>query len=167
MSHALDKLNTQQDQVDNISRHIQGMNFRASCMPNISLNENGSQSKLVHDYRVLIEKISVLQKELNVLKRTQEILEIRSEASFSHLKAQEKHAGLSGYREMQQRLEVTSEETAALDALKEQTLNEISSIVSGIKANFLEKQTMLAPKVRGGHEINLIIRNRCLIHAEH
>jgi len=132
-------------------------------MQNISLNEDGSKSKLVHDYRVLTEELNVLQKELNVLKRTQEILEIRSEALFSHLKAQEKHAGLSGYREIQQRLEVTSEETAALDAFKEQTLNEISSIVSGIKTIFLEKQAIFTPKVRGGHEINLLIRKHCLI----
>jgi len=92
--------------------------------------------------------LSALEKEVSVLKNSEEILRSRLAALDVQLKNQEINSGVRGYRETQANLEQASEETAQLDEIKGRTLEEITGIIQTIVEELEEKKAAIKPKVR-------------------
>lgn len=89
----------------------------------VQLREKG------HNYKMAKAELAALRAESVVLHRTEQILKGRDRNLEEFLKQQEKKAGVSGYRDAQSRLEMASEQTAEMDDMKGQTLDEISELV--------------------------------------
>ena len=93
-------------------------------------------------------EIATLRAESVVLHRTEQILKGRDRNLEEFLKQQEAKAGVSGYRDAQSKLEAASEQTAEMDDMKGQTLEEISELVKTIQNNLEEKKTKLKPLIK-------------------
>jgi hypothetical protein len=88
-----------------------------------------------------------LQKEVIILKKTEETLRKRLNQFEFHLNDLEVRAGVHGYRDMQTTLEQTSVQTAQLDEAKDQTLKELSNIIQRIVNELEEKKNNIKPMV--------------------
>ena len=99
-------------------------------------------------YKSRKETMAVVQAESVVLNRTEQVLKGRDGRLEEFLKQQEAEAGVSGYRDAQSRLETAAEQTAALDDVKGQTLDEISDLVKAINVRLEEKKTKLKPLIK-------------------
>jgi intraflagellar transport protein 81 len=82
-----------------------------------------------HRYKQAKEELQKIQQESVVLHRTEQILKGRDRNLEEFLRQQEAKAGVTGYRDAQSRLEMASEQTAEMDDMKGQTLDEISDLV--------------------------------------
>ncbi len=88
-----------------------------------------------------------LRRENDVLIRTEEILRSR-DANISEFNAKlEQEKGVQGFQAAQDQLESVSSSTGKADAVKTETLDEISKIVEKIKASILEKHNKLKPQI--------------------
>ena len=101
-----------------------------------------------HSYKIAKAELAVLREESVVLHRTEQILKGRDRNLEEFLKQQEAKAGVSGYRDAQSRLEMASEQTANMDDLKGQTLDEISELVKDINSQLDAKKTKLKPLIK-------------------
>jgi intraflagellar transport protein 81 len=99
-------------------------------------------------YKERKEELQKIQQESVVLHRTEQILKGRDRNLDEFLKQEEAKAGVSGYRDAQSRLEMASEQTAEMDDMKGQTLDEISDLVKNINQKLEEKKTKLKPLIK-------------------
>ncbi|GMI29563.1 hypothetical protein TeGR_g1113, partial [Tetraparma gracilis] len=101
-----------------------------------------------HRYKQAKEELQKIQQESVVLHRTEQILKGRDRNLEEFLRQQEAKAGVTGYRDAQSRLEMASEQTAEMDDMKGQTLDEISDLVKNITEKLEEKKTKLKPLIK-------------------
>jgi len=113
----------------------------------VQLREKG------HQYKIAKAELAGLRSESVVLHRTEQILKGRDRNLEEFLKQQEAKAGVSGYRDAQSRLEMASEQTAEMDDMKGQTLDEISDLVKSINQKLEEKKTKLKPLIKELKEV--------------
>lgn len=107
-------------------------------------------------YRDHKTELKDLQAESVLLHRTEQILRGRDKNLGEFLTQLEAKKGVLGYRATQEKLEKASEEAANLDANKEQTLEEISAIVKGIKTKLHERKNQLAPQIKQLREVRKV-----------
>lgn len=105
------------------------------------LREKSQKSKIAK------AELAGLRSESVILHRTEQILRGRDSNLEEFLKQQEAKAGVSGFRDAQSKLEAAAEQTAEMDDMKGQTLEEISELVKKIQQNFEEKKTKLKPLI--------------------
>ena len=111
--------------------------------------EDGAQLReKSNSYKVAKATLASLRAESVVLHRTEQILKGRDRNLEEFLNQQEAKAGVTGYRDAQSKLEAASEQTASVDDMKGQTLDEISEIVKTINQNLEEKKTKLKPLIK-------------------
>ncbi|GMH57494.1 hypothetical protein TrST_g3952 [Triparma strigata] len=106
-----------------------------------------------HKYKLQKTALAGLRAESVVLHRTEQILKGRDRNLEEFLTQQEAKAGVSGYRDAQSKLEMASEQTAEMDDMKGQTLDEISEIVKKINGQLEEKKTKLKPLIKELKEV--------------
>ena len=99
-------------------------------------------------YETATKVMNDLRTEVGTLQNTVQILQSRMNDVKQYLNNQEEEAGVTGYREVQAKLEEISEETADLDEIKGQKLEEISSIINQMSLNIQDKKETMKPKVR-------------------
>lgn len=101
------------------------------------------------NYEKLKNEIDSLEKELLVLENTEKILKSRHHNLEEFLNKQEEQAGILGFKDTHKQLEDASKQTTLLNALKSQTLEEISEMVQKIALSLDQKKKLLQPKVGG------------------
>ena len=89
-----------------------------------------------------------IRSELNVLLRTEGILKGRAGDVQEVLAQLEESKGVGGYSKMQDQFEDVSKNKQNIDKKKDQTLQEISKIVSDIESQLKEKKAKLAPQIK-------------------
>lgn len=100
-----------------------------------------------HVYKKQKAELAELRAESVVLHRTEQILRSRVENLDAFLSELEAKKGVRGYRDTQEKLEKASEQTAEVDALKEKTLAEISSMVRDITEELKKRKKELNPQI--------------------
>ena len=113
----------------------------------------GALREKTHTMKKMKQELAELRNELVLLGRTETILRGRDKNLDDFLSKLEMQKGIVGYRETQQKLERASEITSSVDANKEQTLEEISSIVQEISNKLKEQKTALAPQIKRLREV--------------
>eukprot|EP01002_Notosolenus_urceolatus_P011901 NODE_408_length_2105_cov_108.453794_g328_i0.p2 GENE.NODE_408_length_2105_cov_108.453794_g328_i0~~NODE_408_length_2105_cov_108.453794_g328_i0.p2 ORF type:complete len:652 (+),score=311.03 NODE_408_length_2105_cov_108.453794_g328_i0:127-1956(+) len=98
-------------------------------------------------YRQMKAELQELRAEFGVLQRTQEILQNRDEDLEGFMKDLEDRHGVSGFRSVQSEALKVAEEKNKIDAMKSQTLDEISKTVQTFVADIREKRNKLAPQI--------------------
>lgn len=101
----------------------------------------------VRTYKKATSRLAELRAESIVLQRTEQTLRGRVHNLEEFLKVQEERAGVTGFRDAQQTLEAASEQTAEIDEVKGDTLEEISAIIKSITMKVEEKKDKLKPKI--------------------
>jgi intraflagellar transport protein 81 len=89
-----------------------------------------------------------IKSEVTVLSRTENILKSRADNIDEFLKAEEKKKGISGYSNVQDQIVGISEANAILNDKKDQTLQEITGIVTQIENEVKDKKQKLAPEIK-------------------
>lgn len=107
----------------------------------------------VRTYKKATSRLAELRAESIVLQRTEQTLRGRVHNLEEFLKVQEERAGVTGFRDAQQTLEAASEQTAEIDEVKGDTLEEISAIIKSITMKVEEKKDKLKPKVSFNHRM--------------
>ena len=87
------------------------------------------------------------KKELAVMMRTEEIVNLQREKVKAEITKLERQRGIGGFREAREQLEKVSATKADLDDMKGKTLEEMSSIVKEIQKNIQARQAELKPLV--------------------
>ena len=95
-------------------------------------------------YHASKEEILRMQDEMVELKRSEEELKAQHSNLKDRFLQEEKRLGVTGFRDASERLEETGKQTASLNDLKTQTLDEISAMAEKIAA----RRPELEPKVR-------------------
>mmetsp|Transcript_25225 Transcript_25225/g.39030 ORF Transcript_25225/g.39030 Transcript_25225/m.39030 type:complete len:698 (+) Transcript_25225:1608-3701(+) len=108
---------------------------------------NLERAEKLKKYKQATSRLAELQAESVVLQRTEQTLRGRIDNLEEFMKLQEERAGVAGFRDAQQTLEATSEQTAEIDEVKGQTLEEISAIIKSITMKVEEKKDKLKPKI--------------------
>jgi len=108
---------------------------------------NLERAEKLKKYKQATSRLAELQAESVVLQRTEQTLRGRIDNLEEFMKLQEERAGVVGFRDAQQTLEATSEQTAEIDEVKGQTLEEISAIIKSITMKVEEKKDKLKPKI--------------------
>jgi len=108
-------------------------------------------------YKQMKNELPALRAEAVVLHRTEQILRGRDKNLDDFLQQLEARRGVSGYRDTQEKLERAAENNRTMDEHKEQTLEEISSMVREINGQLKEKKTVLAPEIKKLRDL----RNQC------
>ena len=98
-------------------------------------------------YNETKQRLTNLQSESEVLQRTEQELQQRFQSIEENLKQNEDNAGVTGYRKIQNKLELASEDTAESDEIKGQMLEEISETIKNIQSTLHDKQNVLKPKI--------------------
>mmetsp|Transcript_37238 Transcript_37238/g.72658 ORF Transcript_37238/g.72658 Transcript_37238/m.72658 type:complete len:673 (+) Transcript_37238:118-2136(+) len=93
-------------------------------------------------------ELSGVMAEKVILQRTEDILKTRHGDQSKFLEELEKKKGVQGAAEMQEKLEMVSEQTSNVNKAKEMTLEEISKVVSKINDTIKEKKAKLAPLIK-------------------
>eukprot|EP00128_Syssomonas_multiformis_P000842 Colp12_sorted_trinity150504_noHs@30998 len=99
-------------------------------------------------YKKKKAELTELRAEFGIVQRTEAILHSRAENVDELLSALEAKKGVSGFREMQDNLEMVSSKKAELDEHKAKTLEQISDLVQKLNTSISEKKTKLAPVIR-------------------
>eukprot|EP00906_Rhabdomonas_costata_P002846 RCo004426 len=98
-------------------------------------------------YKKLKSELQELRTELGVVQRTEDILSQRSASLDSSIAAVEKMKGITGFRSMKDNLALVSENKAEIDEAKNQTLEELSKVVSDFVTTIRNKRNKLAPQI--------------------
>ena len=89
-----------------------------------------------------------IKAEVTVLSRTENILKSRAGDIDQFMKDLERQRGISGYSKVQDEIQKASEFKETLDTKKDQTLQEITAIVTQIESEVRDKKTKLAPEIK-------------------
>ncbi len=89
-----------------------------------------------------------IKSEVTVLSRTESILKSRADNLEDFMKNLERKQGISGYSNVQDEIQAVSGQSESLNDKKDQTLQEITGIVTQIEAEVKEKKTKLAPEIK-------------------
>lgn len=104
-------------------------------------------------YKQMKNELPALRAEAVVLHRTEQILRGRDKNLDDFLQQLEARRGVAGYRDTQEKLERAAENNRSVDEHKEQTLEEISSMVRQINVQLKEKKAVLAPQIKKLREV--------------
>ena len=126
---------------------IIGPNGRAMSKDDFKAYGQALRDKTIK-YKACKAELATLRAESVVLNRTEQILKGRDRNLEEFLKQEEARAGVTGFRDAQSRLEAASEQTAELDDLKGQTLDEISDLVRTITNKLEDKKVQLKPLIK-------------------
>ncbi|CAM9458362.1 unnamed protein product, partial [Phaeothamnion confervicola] len=98
-------------------------------------------------YKRAKSDLAALQAEAVVLHRTEQILRAKDARLDGALRQLEAEQGVTGYRDARAALIARSERTAQVDALKGETLTDISALVNSIALELRSKQDRLRPLI--------------------
>lgn len=101
-----------------------------------------------HIYKRMKNEMSEMRAELVRLGRTEQILRGRDRNLDDFLKQLEEERGVVGYREVQSKLEAASLAAMNIDSDKENTLEEISTMVKRMNQQLKERKSELAPQIK-------------------
>lgn len=104
-------------------------------------------SKELKVYKESKQEIAELEQKITELKNNENGLKQQRMSLMEHFQEEEKVAGVAGFRDVNEKLEETSKQTASLNELKSQTLDEISTMVQTIADTLEDKKQELEPKV--------------------
>ncbi|KAL7554039.1 hypothetical protein ACHAWF_017406 [Thalassiosira exigua] len=93
------------------------------------------------------EEIAKAKERILELKHAKKAIEIQRRNLHDRFREEEERAGVQGFRDASNKLEHTSKQTASLNELKSQTLDDISTVVQRIANTLEEKKQELEPKV--------------------
>ena len=99
-------------------------------------------------YKQMKKVLGEIKSEVTVLSRTEQILKSRAENIDEFMKGLEKEKGISGYTNVQDKILGISEATQILNDKKDQTLQEITTIVNQIESEVKDKKQKLAPEIK-------------------
>jgi intraflagellar transport protein 81 len=99
-------------------------------------------------YKQMKKVLGEIKAEVTVLSRTENILKSRADNLDDFMKGLEKQKGITGYTGVQDQLQMVSENKEVLDNKKDQTLQEITTIVSQIENEVKDKKQKLAPEIK-------------------
>ncbi len=101
-----------------------------------------------NQYKQMKKVLGEIKAEVNVLARTEKILKSRAENLDEFMKNLERQKGIGGYTRIQDQIVGVSENKEALDQKKDQTLQDITRIVSDIESQVKDKKQKLAPEIK-------------------
>jgi intraflagellar transport protein 81 len=117
-----------------------------SALGKIDLKKYGAQVREKIDrYKKMREELYALRAELVVLQRTEQILKGKLKNLDEFLADMERRKGVEGYRDTRRALVDMTEQTAAVDAEKGATLEQISAMVEQISREFKAKMVQVQP----------------------
>jgi intraflagellar transport protein 81 len=106
-----------------------------------------------HVYKRMKNELSEMRAELVRLGRTEQILRGRDRNLEDFLKNLEEERGVVGYRDVQNKLEAASMLAMNIDSDKENTLEEISTMVKKMNLQLKERKSELAPQIKKLREV--------------
>ena len=99
-------------------------------------------------YNAAKDEVSSIQSDIKRLKQAEADLKQQYDDLQVRIEIEEQKEGISGYSEINDRLEQTSKEMASLNEIKSATLDDISATVEKITNTLHGKKQELEPKVR-------------------
>eukprot|EP00347_Sterkiella_histriomuscorum_P000891 403374126 len=99
-------------------------------------------------YKQMKKVITEIKSEVTVLSRTESILKSRADNLDEFMRDLEKQRGISGIQNVQANLVQVSENNQLLNNKKEETLQEITVVVTQIENEVKEKKQKLAPEIK-------------------
>lgn len=99
-------------------------------------------------YKQMKKVLGEIKSEVTVLSRTENILKSRAGDIDEFMRKLEAQKGISGYSKVVNTLQGISEQNEQLNNRKDQTLQEITRIVTEIESEVRDKKTKLAPEIK-------------------
>lgn len=99
-------------------------------------------------YKQMKKVLGEIKGEVTVLNRTESILKSRADNLDEFMRDLEKKRGISGIQDVQDQLVHVSETNQLLNNKKEQTLQEITTVVQQIENEVKDKKQKLAPEIK-------------------
>lgn len=132
------------DKEADYSKQRGGKYMKRDDFKQYAANLRGKNAQFKQMKKVLGE----IKSEVTILDRTEKILKDRSDNLDDFMKQLEKKKGIAGYSNIENQIVGVSENKEALDNKKDQTLQEITKIVSDIEEQVREKKAQLAPEIK-------------------
>ncbi|RLN92071.1 hypothetical protein BBJ28_00022553 [Nothophytophthora sp. Chile5] len=101
-----------------------------------------------NQFKKVKAELKELAAESVVLHRTEQLLKTKDADLDGFLRDLERQKGVSGFLATQEKLDGVSEQNARVNALKGQTLEEISRVVTDINHSLKERKNQLAPQIK-------------------
>lgn len=117
-------------------------------------------------YKLMKKVIGEIKAEVTVLMRTENILKSGADDLEGFMAKLEKQKGISGYTNVEQQLQIVSENNEALNSQKDKTLQEITDIVQQIEKEVRDKKAKLAPEIRSLRNLRQQLTDKEAIYNE-
>jgi len=101
-----------------------------------------------NNYRQMKKVLGEIKAEVNVLNRTEAILKGKASNLDEFYKNLEKEHGVEGYGNVAEKMEGLAENQQKMDSQKDETLQEITKIVTEIEGQIKQKKQQLAPEIK-------------------
>jgi len=98
-------------------------------------------------YKQMKKVLGEIKSEVTVLTRTRSILESRAEDLGDFMKNLERKQGISGYADIEDKIQGVSNQKELLDNAKDETLQEITETVRQIEQEVKDRKQHLAPEI--------------------
>lgn len=101
-----------------------------------------------NQFKAMKKSLDEIKSEVTVLDRTKQILSSKDMEAKEMLHKLEKDKGITGYSEVEDNIQLVSENKEKFDNAKSQSMQDLTALIQRIDAEVKEKKQKLAPEIK-------------------